>query len=59
MSYGPDFADSFREAGGLTGKILKGAKPADAAIEAARVRDGHTPKGRNASWFSIGEGIPR
>jgi putative ABC transport system substrate-binding protein len=33
MSYGPDLADSFREAGVLTGKILKGAKPADLPVE--------------------------
>jgi putative ABC transport system substrate-binding protein len=29
MSYGADLADSFREAGVFTGKILNGAKPAD------------------------------
>jgi putative ABC transport system substrate-binding protein len=33
MSYGPDLADSFREAGVLTGKVLKGAKPADLPVE--------------------------
>jgi putative ABC transport system substrate-binding protein len=33
MSYGPDLADSFREAGVLTGKILKGAEPADLPVE--------------------------
>ena len=33
MSYGPDLADSFRETGVLTGKILKGAKPADLPVE--------------------------
>jgi len=33
MSYGPDLADSFREAGVLTGKVIKGAKPADLPVE--------------------------
>ena len=33
MSYGADLADSFREVGVLTGKILKGAKPADLPVE--------------------------
>ena len=33
MSYGPDLADSYRLAGVLTGKILKGAKPADLPVQ--------------------------
>ena len=32
MSYGTDLADSFRQVGIYTGKILKGAKPADLAV---------------------------
>jgi putative ABC transport system substrate-binding protein len=32
MSYGTDLADSFRQVGVYTGKILKGAKPADLAV---------------------------
>jgi putative ABC transport system substrate-binding protein len=32
MSYGTDFADSFRQVGVYTGKILKGAKPADLPV---------------------------
>ena len=33
MSYGADFVDIFRQAGVLTGKILKGAKPADLPVQ--------------------------
>jgi putative ABC transport system substrate-binding protein len=33
MSYGTDLPDSFRQAGVYTGKILKGAKPADLRVE--------------------------
>ena len=32
MSYGTDFADVFRQVGVYTGKILKGAKPADLPV---------------------------
>ena len=33
MSYGTDFADGFRQLGIYTGKIIKGAKPADLPIQ--------------------------
>jgi putative ABC transport system substrate-binding protein len=32
MSYGPDLADTFHQVGVYTGKILKGAKPADLPV---------------------------
>jgi putative ABC transport system substrate-binding protein len=36
MSYGPDFADVYRRAGRYTGRILKGEKPAEMAMEQPR-----------------------
>lgn len=36
MSYGPDFEDIFRRAGRYAGRVLKGGKPAEMAIEEPR-----------------------
>ena len=33
ISYGPDFAEQFREVAGYIDRILKGAKPADLPIQ--------------------------
>ena len=33
MSYGPDYADSYRQAGGYVGRILRGTKPSELPVQ--------------------------
>ena len=72
MSYGPDFSDIFRRAGRYAGRILKGGKPAEMAIEqprefrlvinlktAARDRVGHPAGGAAAGGRGDSVKLPR
>jgi putative tryptophan/tyrosine transport system substrate-binding protein len=50
MSYGSSLPDAYRQMGIYTGKILKGAKPADLpVVEAVKIEPGINPRLRRLS----------
>ena len=54
MSYGTDLADMFRQVGVYTGRILKGAKPADLPVHAVdQIRVRHQPQTARALGIEV------